>query len=229
MPDWKEHIRKQLATVNLGPVREAEILEELAQHAEDRYHELRGGGATDAEALSITLDELSEHDLLGRELRDVERSAGAEPVVLGANSKARFLGSLEQDLRYAFRTLRKSPGFTAVATLALALGIGATTAIFSVVNGVLLRPLPYSDADRLVTIYETTPEFSQSSVAYPNFLDWRRESRSFTEMGAFRGDDVNFTGTGEPEQVASEYVSASVFIRAGITSPTIAIVIFPGT
>jgi hypothetical protein len=84
--------------------------------------------------------------------------------------------------------------------LALALGIGANTAIFSVVNGVLLRPLAYPDPGRLTDDFRNDPEFSQLSVAYPNYLDWRRESRSFTDMGAVRSDDFNFTGRGEPEQ-----------------------------
>ncbi len=132
-------------------------------------------------------------------------------------SPEQFLSGLGQDLRYGFRTLRKSPGFTAVAMLALALGIGANTAIFSVVNGVLLRPLAYPEPDRLVKIYETSAEFSQTSVAYPNYLDWRRDTRSFTDMGAWRNDDFNFTGSGEPEQVPGKYVSASLFPALGVT------------
>jgi predicted permease len=217
MPDWSEPIRQQLAGLNLAPTREAEIVEELAQHAEDRYRELLSGGATEAEARRITLDEMGGHELLARELRAVERADAPEPVVLGAGSKGGQLAGLGQDLRYGFRTLRKNPGFTAIAMLALALGIGANTAIFSVVNGVLLQPLAYPDADRLLRIYETTPKYGGSSVAYPNFLDWRRESRSFTDMGAIRDDDFNFTGAGQPEQVSGEYVSASFFPVLGVT------------
>jgi predicted permease len=217
MPDWSEPIRGQLAELNLAPTREAEIVGELAQHAEDRYRELLSGGATEAEARRITLDEMGGHELLARELRAVERADAPEPVVLGAGSKGRPLAGLGQDLRYGFRTLRKNPGFTAVAMLALALGIGANTAIFSVVNGVLLRPLAYTDAGRLLMIYETSPKYGGSSVAYPNFLDWRRESRTFTDMGAVRDDDFNFTGAGQPEQVSGEYVSASLFPVLGVS------------
>src|ERR1022692_3657921 len=101
--------------------------------------------------------------------------------------------------------------------LALALGIGANTAIFSVVNGVLLRPLAYPNASRLTLISETDSNSNHNSVAYPNFLDWRRESRSFTDMGATRSDDFNFTGTGEPEHISGEYVSASLFPTLGVT------------
>ena len=216
MPDWNEAIRKQLADLNLAPTREAEIIEELAQHAEDRYRELENGGATDAEARRITLDELSGHQLLASELRAIERTDAPEPVVLGGAGKARFLSGLGQDLRYGFRTLRKNPGFTAIAILALGLGIGANTAIFSVVNGVLLRPLSYPDPSRLLMIWETTAEFSQASVAYPNYLDWRRHSRSFTDMGAYRSADFNFTGAGQPEQVSGEYVTSSGFGVLGV-------------
>ena len=217
MPDWNEPIRKQLADLNLAPAREAEIVEELAQHAEDRYRELESGGATESEARRIALDELSGHELLATELRAVERTDAPEPIVLGARSKARLVAGLGQDFRYGFRTLRKNPAFTAIAILALGLGIGANTAIFSVVNGVLLRPLSYPDPSHLLNIYETTAEFNRTSVSYPNYLDWRRESRSFTDMGAYRSHDLNFTGAGEPEQVSGEFVSASLFPVLGVT------------
>ncbi|MGD0456184.1 MAG: ABC transporter permease [Terriglobia bacterium] len=121
-----------------------------------------------------------------------------------------------QDLRYGLRMLAKNPGFTAVAVLTLALGIGANTAIFSVVNGVLLRPLPYADPGRLMTVYETSREFGQMSVAYPNFLDWRRENHAFTDIAAYRGDDFNFTGSGQPEHLRGEFVSASLLPVLGV-------------
>ncbi len=203
MPDWKEEIRKQLAALRLAPTREAEIVEELSLHAEDRYRELVSGGAAETHACRMVLEELSEHELLSRELRNVERQIPWEPAFLGQG--------LGQDIRYGLRTLRKNPGFTAVAILALALGIGANTAIFSVINGVLLRPLGYPDPGRLVTIVETDQQFSHASVAYPNYLDWRRQSQSFTDIGVARSDDFNFTGAGQPEQLSGEYVSASLF------------------
>ena len=132
-------------------------------------------------------------------------------------AKGRILASLGQDLRYGFRTLRKNPGFTAVAMLALALGIGANTAIFSVVNGVLLRPLAYPDPGRLMMIFETTPEFSPCFRRVPELPRLAPASPSFTDMGASRSDDFNFTGAGEPEHLSGEYVSASLFPTLGVT------------
>ncbi len=122
------------------------------------------------------------------------------------------MATLIQDLRYGLRMLAKNPGFTAVAVLTLALGIGANTAIFSVVNGVLLQPLPYPDANRLVMTYES----NGSSLAYPNFLDWRRENHCFTDMAAFRWNDLILTGSGQPEHLSGEFVSASFFPVLGI-------------
>ncbi|HXR16681.1 MAG TPA: hypothetical protein VN777_10825, partial [Terriglobales bacterium] len=88
--------------------------------------------------------------------------------------------TLLEDLRYGFRMLRKNPGFTFVAVLTLALGIGANTAVFSIVNGVLLNSLPFPEPDKLVTLFESKPNFKQGSISYPNFLDWQRDNHSFT-------------------------------------------------
>ena len=217
MPDWNEHIRQQLADLNLAPAREAEIIEELGHHAEDRYRELTSGGTAENEARRIALDELTAHELLVKALRDVERTDAPETLSLGGGDDGRLLTGLWQDLRYGFRTLWSNPRFTAVAMLVLALGIGANTAIFSVVNGVLLQPLGYPDPDRLLNIVETTPDFGASSVAYPNYLDWRRESQSFTNLGSVRSDYINFTGSGDPEQLSGEYASASFFQVLGVT------------
>jgi len=121
-----------------------------------------------------------------------------------------------QDVRYGVRVLLKSPAFTAIAVLTLALGIGANTALFSVVNGVLLNPLPFPNPDRLVAAYSKTPQFHESSISYPNFLDWVRNNRSFSELGAFRSEEYNMTGEGEPERLHGHMVSADFFPALGI-------------
>ena len=120
--------------------------------------------------------------------------------------------TLLQDLRYGARVLRRRPGFTAVAVFALALGIGANTAIFSVVEAALIRPLPYDRPDRLVWMYEDAPDVPNRWVSYPNFLDWRERSRSFEAMSTIRGWSMTLTGDGgEPESLNARMVSAEYF------------------
>jgi len=126
------------------------------------------------------------------------------------------MGELFQDVRYGLRMLAKNPGFTAVAVLTLAFGIGANTAIFSVVNGVLLNPLPYWQPDRLVALYSRDANLTRSSVSYPNFLDWVRDNRSFSALAAYRNDVFNLTGMGEPEGVPAERISATFFPVLGV-------------
>ena len=133
--------------------------------------------------------------------------------------EARGLGwfdTLRQDFRYGLRTLHRSPGFAAVAALTLALGVGANTAIFSVVYGVLLEPLPYKDAARLILLNETTPKVGVVSVSYPNFLDWRAESRQFSQMAAVHGASFNLAGVSQPETISGQAVSPNFLSLLGI-------------
>ena len=124
------------------------------------------------------------------------------------------MDTLWQDLRYSLRMLWKSPGFTLVAILALALGIGANTAIFSVVNAVLLRPLPYRESDRLAIMWEKAAT-QDTSVSYLNFTDWRDQNQSFEEITAFRRASFNLIGAGEPERLAGRMASANFFKTFG--------------
>ena len=126
------------------------------------------------------------------------------------------MNSLLQDLRYAFRRLRATPGFTFIAVLTLALGIGANTAIFTVIDAVLLRPLPYRDPAQLVLLSEHTPRFPILSVSYQNFVDWRDQSHSFTAMGAVRNLGVTLTGAGEPERLTAQMLNANIFDLLGV-------------
>src|SRR4029434_4833129 len=127
--------------------------------------------------------------------------------------------TLWQDLRYALRILAKQPAFTAVAILTLALGIGANTAIFSVVNAVLLRPLPYPQPDRLVLIRERTKIFDSGSVSLPNYLDWRGAQRGFTDLALMRRGDANLSGASsdvEAERVGSAHVTYNFLSVLGV-------------
>jgi predicted permease len=125
------------------------------------------------------------------------------------------MGRLLEDLRYAARTLQKSPGFTAVAVLTLALGIGANTAIWSLVHAVLLSPLPFAGGERVVRIASTLRREGPRSVSYPDFEDWRRTARSFSAMAAWSNTSFTVTGGPEPERVEGELVSASYFPLLG--------------
>ncbi|MBV9072280.1 MAG: ABC transporter permease [Acidobacteria bacterium] len=127
-----------------------------------------------------------------------------------------FLETLAQDVRFAFRGMRKNLGFTSIALLTLALGIGANTALFSVVNGVLLNPLPYPESGRLTMVYSSTKTFEHSSVSYPNFLDWQRQNNSFSTMAAFRDHNWNLTGQSEAERLHGYMVSSSFFPTLGV-------------
>ncbi|HKD15763.1 MAG TPA: ABC transporter permease, partial [Candidatus Angelobacter sp.] len=123
---------------------------------------------------------------------------------------------LIQDIRYGFRMLKKSPGFAAIAILTLALGIGANTTIFSVVNGVLLNPLPFHESNQLVSLFQKVPHFDNFSISYPNFVDWRRMNRTFSSMAAYRGTGFDLSGGGEPERLEGEMVSAGFFEILGV-------------
>jgi putative ABC transport system permease protein len=115
------------------------------------------------------------------------------------------------DLRFACRQLAKNPGFTAVAVLTLALGIGANTAIFTVVDSVLLRPLPYPDPGQLVSLCERGPDWSGGSISYPNFTDWRNQQSVFENFGVYSGNSFTLTGKGEPVRLAGAVMSPDVF------------------
>ncbi|HZF38670.1 MAG TPA: ABC transporter permease [Blastocatellia bacterium] len=164
---------------------------------------------------------LAEWDRLDwrNKLELLRRSASAfwDALVL---QPQRLEDEMFQDLRFGVRMLRTHPGFTAVAVLTLALGIGANTAIFSVVNAVLLRPLPFAEPDRLVSIAETHPEIPRVEVATPDFNDWREQARVFADMAAWSLKDLGklaLTEAGEPEQLQSTCVTPNLFPLLGVS------------
>ncbi len=126
------------------------------------------------------------------------------------------MATLIQDLRHAFRLLCRAPGFAAIAILTLGLGIGATTALFSVVNGVLLNPLAYADPGQLATIYGRTPGVYRGPITYLNFLDWQRETQTFSSMAMYRNEDYNYVGTDRAERLSGYMVSADFFSTLGV-------------
>lgn len=218
MPDFKEEIRKRLQGFGLSALREHEIIEELSQHLEDQYEQNLRGTTTEEEAFRAVLLSLEESNLLGPELKRVERRVAQEPVVFGVERKTNMFGDLGQDLRYGLRMLMRSPSFTVIAVLALALGIGANSAIFSVVNTVLLRPLPYKNPDALMMVWEeaTHMGFPLNTPSPANFIDWRDQNTVFEGIAAMAHRSFNLTGVGEPERFDGRRVSANLFTILGV-------------
>src|SRR5262245_18206992 len=215
MPDWKQEIRRRLAGSELEPTREAGIVEELSQELEDCYAEWLASGATEVEAYQRTLAELSGSELLARELRRVERPAPQETIVVGTHRRTHLIAELWQDLRYGARRLVKQPGFTLIAVLTLALGIGANTAIFSVVNTALLQPLPFQEPERLARIWRASAEDERGACSYPDFADLRARQTVFERMAAWRNGDYTLTGKGEPIILRGVVVTADLFPLLG--------------
>src|SRR5438270_4776158 len=173
-------------------------------------------GASEEEARQAIFQDLNASELLNRELKRVERRAPANAVIPGREGK--LFADLGQDLRFGLRTLIKNPGFTIVAVIALALGIGANSAIFSAVNAILLRPLPYKSPDQLVVLWENATHlgFPKDTPSPANFLDWRKQSTVFEGMAAFAERSFNLTGVGEPERLDGRRVSANLFDVLGV-------------
>ncbi len=216
MLDWKDEIKKQLANLQLAPTREAEIVEELAQHLEDRYRELLASGATEEQAYQRALAELSESELLTKELARLERQMKQDPVIFGSNRRSNMIQDLWQDLRFGARMLAKQPGFTLIAVLTLGLGIGANTAIFSVVNALVLRPLPYAESERLVQLAERTREGERHTISYPNFADWRARAQSFEGMAATCTQSFNLIGEDKAARLNGRVVNENFFQLLGV-------------
>jgi putative ABC transport system permease protein len=124
--------------------------------------------------------------------------------------------TLLQDLWYSLRMMAKSPGFTGIALLTLALGIGANTAIFSAVNGIVLARLPYNQPDQLVMVMESNPRFAHVWTSYLNFRDWQNTARSFEQMAAFRSQEYDLSSPGTPEHLDGTQISAGFFSTLGI-------------
>jgi putative ABC transport system permease protein len=217
MPDWKKEIRRRMGGLKLAPARESEIVEELAQHLDDRYQELLADGTSDTDAERLILAELSENELF-RELQRVERKTPPEPIVTGTNQKINIIADIWNDLRFGMRVLLKRPGFTAIAVITLALGIGASTAIFSAVYPILFESLPYPDPSQIVTI---TDDFGTNDASvgmtFGTYRELLQRSRSFSAIAVIRPWQPAMTGTGEPERLEGQRVSASYFQVLGVS------------
>ena len=222
MPDWRTEIRTRLARLRLAPERETEIAEEVAQHLEDRYRELRSGGRTDADAAAEAWRELEAADVLGREVARVERPQPMDLPAPGATSKGRVFASLIADIRFAFRTLRKNPSFSIPVLLAMALSIGPTTAIVSVSNWLLWRPLTGVQRPNHLALAQFARWFKEggmapTGVSYQNIADIKAGLTSVTGFAGVQEQNATL-GVGDrlPEGVQVGIVTADFFHVLGI-------------
>lgn len=193
--------------------RESELEEELQSHLQMAAQDRTDRGATPEQARGAARRELGNVGLIKEVTREMWGWASFERLM--------------QDVRYGLRMLAKSPGFTAIAILTLALGIGANTALFSVVNGVLLNPLPYANPDQLVWLAESKPNFATGSISFPNFRDWQKNNRTFSAMGAYRPFSYNLSGLGEAEQLRARLITSNFFAVLGV-NPAIGRSFAPG-
>jgi putative ABC transport system permease protein len=213
-PNWKQIVRGRLEVLRLPREREIDIVEELALHLEAAYEEALADGLSEAEAEARAVQSY-DWRLLECELSRAERPPAAQVLLPSLELIERKGGirmeSFIQDLRFGVRILMKNRGFTLIAVLTLALGIGANTAIFSIVNGVLLKPLPYDEPDRLVWLSEYTVNSGEGALSYPNFADWRAQNRVFEKIGVYNDGDYNLTGGVEAERLRAAQMSADLF------------------
>jgi putative ABC transport system permease protein len=223
MPNWNHIVREHLAVLRLPPEREIEIAEEQALHLEAAYEDALADGlsAVEAEARAV---QSYDWRLLECELSRAEQPLATRTLQPSLELIERKGGtrmeSLLQDLRYGARMLMKQPGFTLIAALTLALGIGANTAIFSVVDATLLRPLPYPESERLVMLWSTskTPTGRRMVSCVPDYREWRDRNQVFAGLGAFWYGDFNLTSDGQnAERVQGAFVTTNFFSVLGVT------------
>ena len=221
MPDWKSELRKRLQGLKIALAREAEIIDEITAHLEDRYREMIAAGAEPDEAYRSALEELRYTDL-AEELPKVLPTNQSAPVPAGAANSGALFADLARDLRYAGRMLLKTPGFTAVAVLTLALGIGANTAVFTILNTFLFNPFPVADAQSLVAVETMQSKTTKTQndlrpVSFPNLKDYREKNQVFSSLAGYSSVlSLTMLEGAESQRVFGQLVTQSYFGTLGL-------------
>ena len=231
MPSWGEEIRRRLTALRLDPAREAEVVEELSQHLEDRYRELCLSGVEEDRAIRESLGELDDSDLV-RELAGVERDYAREPLAIGGGApaeSARILAGFWHDVRFGARLLMKDKGVTVVVVVTLALAIAANTIVFGLTELLWLRPVPVANAQRLVAIFASDERSttSRDPLSIPQYRDVVRQTAVFDSVAAMAGRQFSLTGTGEPQPVIAVLATANFFTTLGL-DPVLGRLFLPG-
>lgn len=208
MPDWRRYVREHLPALHLTPEREAEIAEELADQLETAYQEGRAEGLNEREAELRALQQFPDWKAQARDLREAT----------GAPMRPPWWSGLGADLKFGLRLLRRQPAFTATIVLTLALGLGACVAIYSLLEAVVLRALPFRDPQQLVMLWEANSQrnYKDNVVAPANFRDWQARAQSFAAMSAYTLMDRTLTGQGEPVELALQLATPNHLDVLGI-------------
>jgi putative ABC transport system permease protein len=229
MRDWRRYVKDHLVLSHLKRERAERIINELATQLEDCYNEALLRGATEDEADQCTMAQIADWDQLAADILSAEKQtteAVIEQVLDSTEERARRRGSgwsilaeLVLNIRCGYRSLRKSPGFLAVAVLTLGLGIGANTALFSLVNGVLLSPLPYESPERLVSVWSSNAEYgvNRGGVSLHDFADWQERTDVFADVAVYNANTANLAGLDRPQRIGYAQVTPSLFTTLGVT------------
>jgi predicted permease len=211
--DWRQYVRSQLPPLQVSAEREIEIVDELTIQLETTYDRARAAGASEDEARREAMSEVPDWPAFARTVGSIERRQ-VQPPAPGAHPGGIMTG-LIQDIRYALRALRRAPGFAAVSIVTLALGIAATTIVYSIVDGILLRPLPIADGDRVMLARETF-NGQDGSFSWPNFLDVRERQTSFERFAGWRGLTANLTGVDQPRRLNVRHTTWDLLATLGV-------------
>jgi len=222
MPDWSREIRERLTDLRVEPAHEASVVEEIAQHLDDRYAELLDRGVSPESARAAALEEL-DRPALAAALKDALPRPSAQRLPPGDDGGA-FLSGLGRDFRYGVRRLRLEPGFAAVAILSLALGVGANTAIFQLLDAVRLRSLPVAEPEKLYNVRIVPTDEGRSgnfSGRWPQltYAIWERirsEQKAFSKLAVWSSDRVNLASGGEVRYAEGMWVSGTFFDTVGV-------------
>lgn len=223
-PDWRALVRAALSDSSVdritgNPANDEDIVEELAQHLAQRFDDHVARGLTTERALQLAVAELAEPRTLSRALRESAKQRPMAPVPPIIGEKPSMWNDFVQDLRYGARVLMRSRGFATAAVLTLAIGIGATTAIFSVVNAVLLRPVPFNEIDRLAMVWETDRNTGtiREPASLPDIIDLKERSRQVASFAAFAPAERTITPIdGEPIRVPILFGSHELLPLLGV-------------
>jgi putative ABC transport system permease protein len=223
MPDWKNLIRDRIAPLRLTGTAESDLTEEFAQHLEDCYRESRSGGSSEEEAYRKTISELDDIPALRAASERNQRMPKYDAVPAGDIRPGHFIEDLWRDLRYAFRTMRKSPMFVVFVVLTLALGIGANTTVFTVINTLILNPLPVPDSSTLASVGSAKLEnASKSSVplalSYADLKDYEALNGVFRSLAAYTSPrGVTLQAGGSSQGMFTELVTGNYFSTLGLS------------